>query len=135
MTESKHIWAPWRLYLKKFPVPYGPHIMRVENTAGSGQPDVNACFRGVEAWIELKVAKGNRLIFQPTQGPWIRQRVASGGRVFILARKEDTLHLYPWTIVDHSTWFGVLPAYVTNIPFDWNGLQGKIFAGRESAVN
>jgi hypothetical protein len=109
--------------------------VRIENTAGSGQPDLNMCFRGAEVWVELKMAKGKRLIFQPTQGPWIRQRTASGGRVFILARKNDTLRLFPWNIIENPVWDGVPPLFETFIPFDFKGLQEKIFAGRQNLVN
>ena len=34
------------------------HLIRIENTSGSGTPDVNACDEGNEVWIELKLAKG-----------------------------------------------------------------------------
>jgi len=131
MTESQDIWRPWREFLKAMPPPVGPHIQRIENSAGRGQPDVEACWHGVQAWIELKIVKGNRLIFRPAQPDWIRKRWATGGRVYVLARKADVLYLFPAAIVNDPVYNGsIKPIFVTKIPFDWAGLQKTIFAAR-----
>jgi hypothetical protein len=70
------------------------HACRVENRAGRGMSDVNACRDRVEVWIELKVQKGPRLRFEPSQFLWIGQRLRAGGRVFVLARKTQEVSLY-----------------------------------------
>jgi hypothetical protein len=67
---------------------------------GSGVPDINGCFNGIEVWIENKFAKGKkraRVTFSPEQVGWIEQRLRHGGRVFIAVRhttaQSDTLYL------------------------------------------
>lgn len=85
MTEKTGVWEPLRDHSPQV------HWMRVENLVGTGMSDVNGCLNGVEAWIENKLVKGNQITFQPMQPAWIIQRIAHGGRVFVLARKGDAL--------------------------------------------
>lgn len=70
------------------------HLVRIENLAGSGQPDVNACLKGSEVWIELKMVKGNYIIFRSSQIAFFSRRAAVQGKVMVLARKEDNLILF-----------------------------------------
>lgn len=69
------------------------HVTRVENVAGEGHPDAEGCYRGVQFWLELKVAKrparsatllrfGSPL--RDSQVDWARKRIAAGGRVWYL---------------------------------------------------
>lgn len=68
------------------------HVNRVENIAGSGIPDVNICHNGIETWVELKVAKGNYLLFEWSQLSWFKNRGQEKGRVKIVAKdKEDII--------------------------------------------
>ncbi len=67
------------------------HMTRVENSVGSGMPDVEGCYKGVHFWIELKSVKRpirkTTLIcpkFQPAQIPWLKRRALTGGNVFVL---------------------------------------------------
>ena len=62
------------------------HLVRIENKASPGIPDVNGCYKGIEFWIELKVIKGNSLQLSKFQKAWIYERTKSGGKVFVLAR-------------------------------------------------
>ncbi len=62
------------------------HLVRIENKASPGVPDVNGCYDGVEFWIELKVIKGNSLQLSKFQKAWIYERTKFGGKVFVLAR-------------------------------------------------
>jgi hypothetical protein len=71
------------------------HLIRIENLAGNGQPDVNGCHNTAEAWIELKVAKGNYLFFRTSQLAFFQKRHVEGGRVFVLARVGDMIHVFP----------------------------------------
>jgi len=123
VTEQKHVWTPMR--------DAGPqiHWCRIENAAGTGMSDVNACHGGVEAWLELKVYKGNRLVFQPTQPAWILKRRMHGGRVFILARKDDVLYLYDGAQVRQLMEQGInTPTlFRTAKPFDWGLLFYVVF--------
>lgn len=69
------------------------HVVRVENTVGVGCPDVHFCNRGRTAWIELKVAKAGRLVFQKPQIPWMRKHARHGGRACVLFLSEDEKRL------------------------------------------
>lgn len=68
----------------------GLHMVRMENSIGSGQPDVNGCLDGTDFWLELKCCsrpKRDGLVrprFRPTQLPWIGRRHAAGSRVAVL---------------------------------------------------
>tara|TARA_B100000287_G_scaffold365834_1_gene360764 strand:+ start:30284 stop:30706 length:423 start_codon:yes stop_codon:yes gene_type:complete len=68
------------------------HLIRIENTSGSGTPDVHACFKGHETWIELKTAKGKWLHFRSSQISWFHKRVVGhGGACAVLWRDKDEL--------------------------------------------
>lgn len=67
------------------------HITRIENAVGSGTPDVEGCFNGVQFWWELKVGsvdkKGNvKVSFRPTQIPWLKRRCLVGGKAFAIIK-------------------------------------------------
>ena len=72
------------------------HLVRIENKACPGVPDVNGCYDGVEFWIELKVIKGNSLRLSKFQKAWIYERTKFGGKVFVLARPltESVIKVY-----------------------------------------
>lgn len=116
------------------------HLCRIENTAGSGISDVNVCKEGHEAWIELKVFKGNRLHFRNSQMDWVMTRNKYGGRVKVLARKNDEIFLWDAAHLlskcvraPHGTKAfsinpsGVAPRWRDRKPFDWFDLAGAIF--------
>jgi hypothetical protein len=70
------------------------HLVRIENLAGIGQPDVNGCHEGSEAWVELKVVKGNYIYFRSSQIAFFSRRCKEKGRVFVLARKDDDILVF-----------------------------------------
>lgn len=70
---------------------YWPHVdkQRIETGGtGLGIPDVNACLRGVEAWIELKGTDAWAVTIRPEQVAWIERRARAGGRVFLFTRRR-----------------------------------------------
>ena len=80
----------WQLVKRNLP----GHVIRVENTSGSGTPDVNACLNGKDVWVELKMAKGKWVHFRTSQVAWITKRaIGQTGSCKILVRKDDTLML------------------------------------------
>lgn len=127
MTEAKHVWEPLRKAC--------PQVdwLRLENLVGTGQPDVNGCLNGVDAWVENKVVKGHRIIFRPKQPAWLIRRMLHGGRVFVLARREDIFLLYGgrglsdllhsmWPLADGdlvADWRAAQPVLVMAKPWDW----------------
>lgn len=64
------------------------HWQRVENTVGTGIPDVNACKDGVEIWVELKegvklMSGVVRLRIRKDQNAWLSRRHRAGGLVYL----------------------------------------------------
>ncbi len=123
---------------------FGIHLCRVENVAGSGIPDVNACWRGVEIWIELKMFRGNQLHFRCSQLGWISKRIVAGGHVAVLARKNDEVWVFDGTTIaklaqaeafSRQIDGGVVvtptaehAAGVFAKPLDWEGIRAILFA-------
>jgi hypothetical protein len=119
----------------------GTHLSRIENTAGTGISDVSACCLGREAWIELKVFHGKRLHFRNSQRVWITRRVAAGGRVLVLARRDDDAVLYraldvvlsACKVESDGKSFSIdasdlpTPIFSCHKPFKWSELRSAIF--------
>ena len=65
---------------------------------GRGVPDLNFCWRGIEGWVEFKLAKGWQVSLRPEQVGWLMRRSRAGGRTFIITRQQtkalDTLHIH-----------------------------------------
>ena len=124
MTEQAHVWTP----LKKNSPP-SVHWQRIENTAGTGAPDLTGAHDGVEVWIENKIYDGNKLHFRPTQPGWLFKHRRTGARVFVLARKKKTFYLYDAARVFQLVAEGIkTPAIVTlEPPWDWSALLAAIF--------
>ena len=99
------------------------HLTRIENIGGGGVSDVNMCLHGSELWIELKMARGNQVQFQPSQLAWISRHIACGGRVFVLVRKKNEMRLYLGEdAINLSRNLEVAPIFSTTKPFNWRGL-------------
>lgn len=72
----------------------GVDMTRIENSVGSGTPDVNCCYNGEEFWVELKVAKSHKVDIKPSQVAWAKRRVEHDGAVYLLVKDQDTLILF-----------------------------------------
>ena len=90
----------WKRLKKVLP---SGHIIRVENPAHPGTPDINGCIQGVEIWMELKQEKalpkrGATPVFtgalRPEQILWHTLRWKAGGRSYIVAYVEDSNLIY-----------------------------------------
>lgn len=79
----------------------GLHPQRIENTAGSGVPDINCCLGGREIWIECKI---NQPLLRPFQWAWINRRVNVGGKVFVIVERETCFLIYapPFFAANHG---------------------------------
>ena len=82
--------ALWTLIRANLP----GHVTRVENVAGIGTPDVNACYQGAETWLELKVAKGNYIYLRASQVAFCVRRVAEKGRIFFVTRYGEDILIF-----------------------------------------
>lgn len=64
----------------------GGRVSRIENAAGTGQPDVNIAYQGIEFWVELKVGGGDddkHADIKKSQKAWHMKQWANGGISFI----------------------------------------------------
>lgn len=134
MTEA----ALWQLVKRNI----DGHLVRVENTAGSGTPDVHACYEGSETWIELKLAKGNWLHFRASQISFFAKRcVWQKGKVKVLWRKADEICLTNVTnimsILDSAVPLkdGSVKIPIADIahqkflkPWDWQKINNEVFS-------
>lgn len=87
-------------------------LKRIENSVGSGHPDVEGCIDGVQIWIELKSEERPkrpttkiRFRVRASQDIWLQERVRAGfRRCWVLAQVGDAAesrlylipgHMYP----------------------------------------
>jgi hypothetical protein len=99
----------WQWLKPRFPP---GHLIRIENPAHPGTPDVNYCAGGFEVWIELKQCdelpkRETTSVFGESglrvdQKLWIRQRVKYGGNVWVAAK---TPHKVFWIPGKHAQEF------------------------------
>lgn len=121
MKESTHIYALLKANWKH----QGLHMVRIENTAMSGLPDVNLCYDGFESWIETKLeTKPGEFSLRPAQKVWFINRLKAGAyNTYVLSRWEDRLSL--WTPrFGNELWWYCEARY--HKPFDWHGLFHRV---------
>lgn len=135
MKEATHVWAPLRDNFKKLAPSI--HLVRLENSVGNGTPDTNGCIYEREFWIELKVARGNKVELTSLQASWLEKRASVGGSAWVLARKGDVFRLWDGavaSIVRDQGW-----NYEAGIelelrkPWDWRALLQMVTAGRKDS--
>jgi hypothetical protein len=91
---------------------FKPHFCRLENAAGTGNPDVEGCIDGAQCWIELKSndrpkRPGTviRSKIRPSQSIWHQARTESGSRMhWVLIQVGEaynaSLYLIPGRLYD-----------------------------------
>ena len=67
-------------------LPLRAHTTRIENRHGGGVPDLFIQWDGVGFWVELKVAKGSRVLLSPEQVVWHLRQSAAEGRSYVLVK-------------------------------------------------
>ena len=111
---EKNFWKRLRATL-----PSGAFCCRIEaGYSTPGTPDVWVCMNGVQAWVELKVAHGNRLLLTPQQVIWHRACAKAGGRSWIVAGAKDHIYLWPGAKVEDARDWGVAGGVVVDNPWD-----------------
>lgn len=76
------------------------HTQRIESSTGSGIPDLNGCFRGVEYWVEFKVAMSGETILRKEQYAWGMRRACASGGVWIVSLDINiVMWKYPITVI------------------------------------
>lgn len=69
---------------------FDAHVQRIETTTGSGVPDLNVCWYGIEFWAESKVeTPGGNILLRPFQWAWMKKRQNAGGKVILLAERNQ----------------------------------------------
>ena len=138
----------WRLVKNNLP----GHLCRIENVVGVGCPDVNACYKGNEVWLEMKVCKGNFVYFKASQVAWFQQRMKEKGNAkFVIQwnyykkgqRVPHLLVVHGHTFLDaQEHWvsmknksirvlvseFFTEDSYCFSKPYDWKLVRKAIFA-------
>lgn len=94
ITEQKEI-KLWH-WLKNKLSKHNVDMQRIENTTGCGVPDVNACYKGSDAWIELKVHVKGMVVLRKEQYAWLVRRSNNDGNVMVIAHNTDdeTIEIY-----------------------------------------
>jgi len=73
----------------------GLHMVRLENSAGNGTPDVNGCYRGQDFWAELKYlaefpVRPSTVVriphFTDEQRLWLKSRGEAGGLAWLFVQ-------------------------------------------------
>ena len=82
----------WQSLRKK--LPKKTHATRIENRHGAGVPDVHIAQDGVSYWVELKVAKSNKVLITADQVAWHAAYTRCGGRSFILVKRSKDRCLF-----------------------------------------
>jgi hypothetical protein len=71
-------------------------VVRIENISTSGTPDLNLCFNGIEAWVEVKLLPPKSVLLRPEQYAWSMRRANHGGLCFIVNRDPVNPVLHVW---------------------------------------
>ncbi len=92
MTRETQLWS----WLKKARLYYrmALHMNRVENSIGTGMPDVEGCLENAKSfWIELKVSErpkrpttNVKVKFQVNQPEWLKRRWRLSGTAWLLVQ-------------------------------------------------
>ena len=87
------LWKSWKTVPRSM-----LDVNRVENSAGTGMPDVEGFYKTDQFWLELKVAERPKSKLteidvkhlRPKQVQWLHNRWLVGGNAWILLRVEST---------------------------------------------
>jgi len=108
-----------------------PIWQRIE-TGGTGRgiPDVFGAFEGECCWIELKIAKGNRVDLRPEQIAWLIKFGQTGLKTFILVGTDKRkMYLFPGlkAIIVKDQGLKADSLLELNAPYEWSKLQEVLF--------
>jgi len=108
-----------------------PLWQRIE-TGGTGRgiPDVFGIHQGVCCWIELKIARGNKVKLTPEQVAWLIKFARMGARTFILvATNKQRMYLFPGLEAREVLDFGLHhePLLKLKLPYAWNALEKALY--------
>jgi len=71
---------------------------RIENIVESGMPDVSACYKGNDYWVELKICQKKlcdvKKLHEPSQLSWHTRRVNAGSLIFVIVKHKKEIKIY-----------------------------------------
>ena len=88
ITEQQKV-KFWHWLKNKLGKVKGIDMQRIENTTGSGVPDVSMCYKGTEAWVELKVYVQGNVVLRKEQYAWLIRRARANGNVMVMVCNPD----------------------------------------------
>ena len=127
MRENS-LWQTFKRNLNK------PLWQRIE-TGGTGRgiPDVFGVLEGRCCWVELKVARGNKVNLSAEQVGWLIKFGRTGLRTFILVGTDKrTMYLFSGMDAREVLDDGLKhpPLLKLKVPYDWGKLQEELFDER-----
>ena len=119
------LWQNLKRNLKK------PLWQRIE-TGGTGRgiADVFGVLEGHCCWVELKIARGNKVALSPEQVGWLIKFSRAGVRTFILVGTDKkTMYLFLGEEAIEVLDLGLKhePRLKLKLPYDWELLQQTLF--------
>lgn len=124
---ESNFWATIRRNTKTHDI----HWQRIESGTAPGIPDLEGCQGGRTCWIELKVAKGNKVLLTHDQCNWLHKRAHHAGRAWILAIKDNKT-IKAWKgdsagMVQQTGW-DCSTAFIWDRPFPWMEITAVLFS-------
>ena len=111
MLESKF----WKLL--KAHLPRSAFASRVESGYSTpGAPDLWVCMNGSQQWVELKVAKGTKILLTPQQVIWHRKCAAAGGSSWVAAWTPQDVLIWRGPDAERARNLGTLDADAVRLP-------------------
>jgi hypothetical protein len=111
MLESKF----WKLL--KAHLPRSAFASRVESGYSTpGAPDLWVCMNGSQQWVELKVAKGTKILLTPQQVIWHRKCAAAGGSSWVAAWAPQDVLIWRGPDAERARNLGTLDADAVRLP-------------------
>lgn len=127
--KENNLWQSLKRNLSK------PLWQRIE-TGGTGRgiPDVFGAYDGACCWVELKVAKGNKVLLRPEQVAWLIKFGQTGLPTFILVG-TDKRKMYLFSgleaIIVKDEGLKAEPLLLLTAPYDWEKLQEVLFSQKK----
>jgi|TARA_R100001163_G_C5057478_1_gene193991 Holliday junction resolvase len=124
-VRENNLWQTFKRNLKE------PLWQRIE-TGGTGRgiPDVFGVLNGLCCWVELKVARGNKVNLSAEQVAWLIKFGQTGLPTFILVGTDKrTIYLFSGMEAREVLDNGLKhePLLKLKAPYDWSKLQEELF--------
>ena len=114
-----------------------PIWQRIETGGtGRGSPDVFGAWKGTCCWVELKIARGNKVYMSPAQVAWLIKFGQTGLPTFILVgTNKRKMYLFSGMEDREVVDYGLKhePILMLEAPYAWEEIQGVLFNENRSS--